>query len=58
VLTKREENQLLVFERKVFRAICDPKIENDVYRKKYRHGDMERSSSTGFKQVIVVVPHK
>jgi hypothetical protein len=26
VLTKKEENQLLVFERKVFQAICGPKI--------------------------------
>jgi hypothetical protein len=26
VLTKRKENQLLVFERKVLRTICDPKI--------------------------------
>jgi hypothetical protein len=26
VLTKREENQLLVFERKVFRPICSPKM--------------------------------
>jgi hypothetical protein len=26
VLTKREENQLLVFERKVLRTICGPKI--------------------------------
>jgi hypothetical protein len=32
VLTNREENQLLVFERKV-RTICSPKIENGVYRK-------------------------
>jgi hypothetical protein len=31
VLTKREENQLLVFERKVLRTICGPKIENGVY---------------------------
>jgi hypothetical protein len=30
VLTKREENQLLVFERKVLRTICGPKIENGV----------------------------
>jgi hypothetical protein len=35
VLTKREENQLLVFERKVLRMICDPKIENGVYRRRY-----------------------
>jgi hypothetical protein len=33
VLTKREENQSLVFERKVLRTICGPKIENGVYRK-------------------------
>jgi hypothetical protein len=37
VLTKREENQLLVFERKVFRTICGPKIENGVYRGTYNH---------------------
>jgi hypothetical protein len=38
-LTKREENQLLVFERKVLRTICYPKIENAVYiyRRKYNH---------------------
>jgi hypothetical protein len=35
VLTKREENQLLVFERKVFRTICGSKIENGVYRRRY-----------------------
>jgi hypothetical protein len=27
VLTKREENQLLVFERKVLRTICGPKVQ-------------------------------
>jgi hypothetical protein len=37
VLTKREENQLLVFERKVLRTICVPKIENGVYRRWYNH---------------------
>jgi hypothetical protein len=37
VLTKREENQLLVFERKVLRTICGPKIENSVYRRRYNH---------------------
>jgi hypothetical protein len=37
VLTEREENQLLVFERKVLRMICGPKIENGVYRRKYNH---------------------
>jgi hypothetical protein len=35
VLTKREENQLLVFERKVLRTICGPKIDNGVYRIRY-----------------------
>jgi hypothetical protein len=30
VMTKREENQLLVIERKLLRTICDPKIENGV----------------------------
>jgi hypothetical protein len=35
VLTKREENQLLVFERKVFQTICGPKTENGVYKKMY-----------------------
>jgi hypothetical protein len=38
VLTKREENQLLVFERKFLRTICGPKIENGVvYRRRYNH---------------------
>jgi hypothetical protein len=37
VLTKREENQLLVFERKVLRTICGLKIENGVYRRRYNH---------------------
>jgi hypothetical protein len=37
VLIKREENQLLVFERKVLRKICGPKIENGVYRRRYNH---------------------
>jgi hypothetical protein len=37
VLTKGEENQLLVFERKVLRAICGPKIENGAYRRRYNH---------------------
>jgi hypothetical protein len=37
VLTKREENQMLVFERKVLRTICGPKIENGVYRRRYNH---------------------
>jgi hypothetical protein len=37
VFFKREENQLLVFERKVLRTICSPKIENGVYRRRYNH---------------------
>jgi hypothetical protein len=37
VLTKREENQLLVFERKVLQTICGPIIENVVYRRRYNH---------------------
>jgi hypothetical protein len=37
VLTKREENELLVFERKVLRTICGLKIKNGVYRRKYNH---------------------
>jgi hypothetical protein len=37
VLTKKEDNQLLVFERKVLRKTCGPKIENGVYRRRYNH---------------------
>jgi hypothetical protein len=37
VLTKREETQFLVFERKVLRTICGLKIENGVYRRRYNH---------------------
>jgi hypothetical protein len=37
VLTKREENQLLVFQRKVLQTICGPQIENGVYRRRYNH---------------------
>jgi hypothetical protein len=35
VLTRREENQLLVFERKVLRTISGPIVENGVYRRRY-----------------------
>jgi hypothetical protein len=28
---------LFVFERKVLRTICDPKIENGVHRRRYNH---------------------
>jgi hypothetical protein len=41
VLTKREENQLLVFERKVLQTICGPKIENGICRRRYNH-ELER----------------
>jgi hypothetical protein len=37
MLTKREENQLLIYARKVPRTICGPKIENGVYRRRYNH---------------------
>jgi hypothetical protein len=37
VLTKWEENLLLVFERKVLRTICGPKIKNGVYRRRNNH---------------------
>jgi hypothetical protein len=48
VLTRREENQLLVFERKVLRTICGPKIENGVYKKRHNHElDKELNSSNG-----------
>jgi hypothetical protein len=36
-LTKRDENQLLVIERKVLQMICGLKIENGVYRRRYNH---------------------
>jgi hypothetical protein len=35
VLTKKDENRLLVFERKVLRMIYDPKIVDGVYRSRY-----------------------
>jgi hypothetical protein len=37
VLTASEENQLLVFKRKVLRTISGSKIENDVYSRRYNH---------------------
>jgi hypothetical protein len=46
VLTKKDENQLLVFEKKVLRTICGPKYKNGVCRKKYNHElDKEFNSS-------------
>jgi hypothetical protein len=37
VLTEKEENQLLVFERKFLRTICGTKIENGGYERRYNH---------------------
>jgi hypothetical protein len=37
VSTKRKENPLLVFERKVLRTICGPNIENAGHRRRYKH---------------------
>jgi ribosomal protein L14E/L6E/L27E len=34
---QKEENKLLVFEKKVLRTICGPKIVNGVYRRRYNH---------------------
>jgi hypothetical protein len=34
---KREEKQLLVFEKKVFRTIYGLKMKNGLYRRKYNH---------------------
>jgi hypothetical protein len=44
VLTKREENQLLVLDRKVLR-ICGPKIKNGVYRRTYNH-ELDKESDS------------
>jgi hypothetical protein len=49
VLTKSEENQLLVFERKVLRTIWGPKIENGVYR--YNH-ELEREYDSPIAQNV------
>ena len=40
-MTRREENQLLVFERKVLRTISGPKNENGVFRRRYNF-ELER----------------
>jgi hypothetical protein len=47
VSTKREENQLLVFERKVLRTIRGPILEKGVYRRRYNfelQGDVARKA--------------
>jgi hypothetical protein len=35
VLTRREENQLIIFELKVLHTISGPIVENGVYRRRY-----------------------
>jgi hypothetical protein len=52
VFTRREENQLLVFERKVLRTISGPIIENGVYRRRY---NFELNREFGNPSVINVV---
>jgi hypothetical protein len=37
VLTIKEENQLLVFDKKVLRTICGLKIENSGYKRRFNH---------------------
>jgi hypothetical protein len=37
VLTKKKDNQLFVFERKILRTICSPNIKNGVYSRRYNH---------------------
>jgi hypothetical protein len=49
-LTKNEEHQFFVFEKKVLRTICGPKIENDVYRRRYNNElDKEFTSPNALK---------
>jgi hypothetical protein len=57
VLTNREENQLLVFERKVLRTICGPKIENGVYRRRYNHELDKEFDSHEDKQIALRWSH-
>jgi hypothetical protein len=55
VLTKREENQFLVFKRKLLRTICGPKQENGT------RGDItlnSRGSSTARAHIINIVKTK
>jgi hypothetical protein len=45
VLTKGEENQLLLFEKEVLRTRCAPKIENGFYMRRFNHElDIESDS--------------
>jgi hypothetical protein len=52
LLTIREENRLLVFERKVLRTIYGPKIVDGVYRSKY---NLERDREFNSPNVIGAV---
>jgi len=42
-LTKKEEQALLIFERKIFRKICDPKYENGEWKSR-RNRELEEMS--------------
>jgi hypothetical protein len=46
VLSKREENEFLVFGRKVLRTICGPKQENGV-RRRSNNFELERECYAG-----------
>jgi hypothetical protein len=59
VLTKREENQLLVFERKVLWTTYCPKIKNGVYRRRYNHKlDKEFDSPNAKRQENKQIPRR
>jgi hypothetical protein len=57
VLTKWEENQLHVFERKVLRTICGPKIENCVYKRRYIH-ELQFNSPNALNVTKISTNHK
>jgi len=42
-LTKKEEQVLLIFERKIFRSICYPKYENEEWESR-TNGELEEMS--------------
>ena len=42
-LTKKEEQALLIFERKIFRRICGPKYENGEWKSR-KNGELEEMS--------------
>jgi hypothetical protein len=45
VLTKREKNRLLVFERKILHTIYVPKIIDGVYKSRYNF-ELDRESNS------------